>query len=219
MKTRAYPEIYLSSAQDHLGEAFDFAINTCKLTGDNFIKMFITSSISKHFAIGNPSYIVGRCGIELALDVIEEATKKRPKPNNMEIINPSVEYWIGWIMAYYQWYSDQSFYKIFEALSFDDLQKMYYPLHEADITKFIEVANQKMKAYFFETNLKHHRLLSGKSQSQLAKLSGVSLRSIQMYEQRNKDINKASVLTVYNLAKILNCRVEDLLEKQYLLEE
>ncbi|CDD35633.1 putative helix-turn-helix protein [Roseburia sp. CAG:309] len=43
--------------------------------------------------------------------------------------------------------------------------------------------------------------------------SNVSLRSIQMYEQRNKDINKASVDTVYRLSKTLGCTMEDLIEK------
>ena len=45
-----------------------------------------------------------------------------------------------------------------------------------------------------------------------AKRSNVSLRSIQMYEQRNKDINKASAETVLSLAKVLGCTMEDLLE-------
>ena len=48
---------------------------------------------------------------------------------------------------------------------------------------------------------------------ELSKLSGVSLRSIQVYEQRNKDINKASLETVYRLSKALGCTVEDLIEK------
>ena len=34
-----------------------------------------------------------------------------------------------------------------------------------------------------------------------------------MYEQRNKDINKASVETVYRLSIALYCRVEDLIER------
>lgn len=50
------------------------------------------------------------------------------------------------------------------------------------------------------------------TQAELARRSGVSLRSIQMYEQRHKDINKASVETVYRLAKVFSCVVEDLLE-------
>ena len=49
--------------------------------------------------------------------------------------------------------------------------------------------------------------------AELAKKADVSLRSVQMYEQRNKDINKASVETVYRLAKSLGCTVEDLIEK------
>ena len=43
-------------------------------------------------------------------------------------------------------------------------------------------------------------------------MSGVSLRSIQMYEQRNKDINKAQAESLYCLAKALGCTMEDLLE-------
>ena len=51
------------------------------------------------------------------------------------------------------------------------------------------------------------------TQAELARRSNVSLRSIQMYEQRNKDINKASAATVLSLAKVLGCTMEDLLEK------
>jgi len=47
----------------------------------------------------------------------------------------------------------------------------------------------------------------------LAERSGVSIRSIQMYEQRNKNINKASADTMYRLAKALGCTMEDLIEK------
>ena len=64
-----------------------------------------------------------------------------------------------------------------------------------------------------ETNLKHIRTTKGYSQKQLAELSGVSLRSIQMYEQRNKDINKAQSESLYHLAKALGCSMEDLLEE------
>ncbi len=61
--------------------------------------------------------------------------------------------------------------------------------------------------------LKRFRTLYGCTQSELAKQSGVSLRSIQMYEQRRKDINKASVETMYSIAKVLGCTIEDLIEK------
>ena len=47
----------------------------------------------------------------------------------------------------------------------------------------------------------------------MAKKSGVGLRSIQLYEQRQKDINKASAESLYKISKVLGCAMEDLLEK------
>lgn len=46
----------------------------------------------------------------------------------------------------------------------------------------------------------------------IAKIFGVSLRSIQMYEQKVNDIDKAQARTVYKLSRVLGCTVEDLLE-------
>ena len=56
------------------------------------------------------------------------------------------------------------------------------------------------------------RKRGGCTQAELAQRSNVSLRSIQMYEQRNKDINKASVDTIYSIAKVLGCTMENLVE-------
>ena len=103
--------------------------------------------------------------------------------------------------------------EIFKVFSFDDLSRMYYTLHEADITKFVDLVDARIKEVFSETNLKRIRTSYGCTQLELSKKSGVSLRSIQMYEQRNKDINKASVETVYRLAKVLGCEIEELIEK------
>ena len=61
-------------------------------------------------------------------------------------------------------------------------------------------------------NLKRYRTAPGMSQAQLSNASGVSLRSIQCYEQGVKDINRAEVLSLYKLSKALGCRMEQLLE-------
>ena len=111
-----------------------------------------------------------------------------------------------------QWFSGRKFSDIFEALLFEDLQQMHASLHEADISKFADIVDAKVREYFADTNLKRIRMLYGCTQAELAKRSNVSLRSIQMYEQRNKDINKASAETVLSLAKVLGCTMEDLLE-------
>jgi transcriptional regulator with XRE-family HTH domain len=51
----------------------------------------------------------------------------------------------------------------------------------------------------------------GMSQNQLAKASGISVRTIQHYEQGERDINKASSETIYKLAQALSCDSSELL--------
>ena len=162
---------------------------------------------------GEPSVLAGRSGIELAIEILLETTGKEYDLEPRESLNRSVEYWIGWAVAYYQWFSSRKYSDIFKALPYDDLSGMYYTLHEADISKFADIEDERIKAYFKDTNLKRIRTSYGCTQAELAKLSGVTLRSIQMYEQRNKDINKASAETLYRIAKVLGCTIEDLVEK------
>lgn len=211
--THAYREIYLSNAQSALGDAFDYAINTCGISGKDFVKLFITSSVSKRMENGEPSFLAGKSGIEIAAEVVSETMGKKLDIAAEEHFGCSEEYWIGWVVAYYQWYSSRRYSDIFKVLTYEDLQKMYYTLHEADITKFVEIADERIKEFFADTNLKRIRMSYGCTQAELAERSGVSLRSIQMYEQRNKDINKASAETVYRISKVLGCTMEDLIEK------
>ena len=213
MTIHAYQEIYLNKAQAALGDAFDYAVNTCCISGADFVKLFIVSSISKRMENGDPAYLAGKSGIEIAVDVILETTGKQPDTKPQEHFDRSAEYWIGWAVCYYQWFSCRSYSDIFSVLSFEDLKTVYHTLHEADITKFVDIVDEKIREHFKETNLKRFRSAYGCSQSELAKWSGVSLRSIQMYEQRNKDINKASAETLYRISKVLGCTIEDLLER------
>lgn len=210
---RAYQEIYLSKAQAVLGEAFDYAVNSCDILGEDFIKLFLASSISKRMENGEPLVLAGKSGIEIVQEIVAETKGKALDFSPREQFGRSREYWIGWAVAYYQWYSDRKFSDVFKVLSFDDLQQMYYTLHEADISKFVDIVDARMKERFTETNLKRIRSGYGCTQIELAQQSGVSLRSIQMYEQRNKNINKASADTLYRIAKVLGCKIEDLIEK------
>lgn len=211
--THAYREIYLSNAQELLGDAFDYAINVCGIAGDSFVKLFSVSSVSARIENGEPAYLSGKSGIEVVVDVLVETTGKAPTAKSQAKFSRSRAYWVGWAVAYYQWFSGRKFSDIFKVLSFEELQQMYSPLHEADISKFADIVDTKVREYFADTNLKRIRTLYGCTQAELAERSNVSLRSIQMYEQRNKDINKAGAETVLRLAKVLGCTIEDLLEK------
>ena len=209
----AYQEIYLSNAQAALGEAFDYAIHDCRIPGEQFVKLFAASTISRRMENGEPDYLAGKSGIELAVDVLSETTGKALKAASSEHFGRSREYWIGWATAYYQWWSGRKYSEIFKAVSFEELQELYTTLHEADISKFVDIMDARLREVFSDTNLKRIRLNYGCTQAELARRSGVSLRSIQMYEQRNKDINKASAETLLSLSKVLGCTMEDLIEK------
>ena len=213
MTTRAYQEIYLNKAQAALGDAFDYAINVCHIPGSDFVKLFTASSVSRRMENGEPAYLAGKSGIEIAADVLLETTGKPLETEPQEHFGRSREYWIGWAVCYYQWFSARSYSDIFDVLSYEDLANMYYTLHEADITKFVDIADEQIRAHFKDTNLKRIRSSYGCTQAELAKRSGVKLRSIQMYEQRNKDINKASADSLYRISKVLGCSMESLLEK------
>ena len=209
----AYRETYLSKAQSVLGDAFHYAVNTCGISGSDFIKLFVASSVSKRMENGEPAYLAGKSGIEIVVEVVTETMGKEIDEEPQVQMGRSREYWIGWAVAYYQWFSSRKYGDIFKAVTFEDLQNMYYTLHEADVSKFVDIMDKRMQEFFPETNLKRIRTGYGCTQAALAKLSGVSLRSIQMYEQRNKDINKASVETIHRIAKVLGCTIEDLIEK------
>ena len=53
------------------------------------------------------------------------------------------------------------------------------------------------------------------TQKELAALSGVSLRIIQLYEQRQNDINKAAGSVINRLAWVLNCNFYDIMELEF----
>ena len=56
------------------------------------------------------------------------------------------------------------------------------------------------------------KYVAGLSGTELAGRSGVKLRTIQQYEMRAKNINKAAAETLQQLAQVLLCSIEDLLE-------
>ena len=212
MKIHAYQEIFINKAQSLLGDTFDYAINVCNISGEDFIKMFVVSDVSVKIENGDPSTILGKSGLELLQDIFLQATGNDLAIKEMERYSRSKQYWIGYSIAYYQWYSNRKFSQIFEVLTYKELMYMYTTLHEADISKFVDIVDSRISEQYPNTNLKRIRTNCRISQSTLAKLSGTSLRSIQMYEQKNKDINKASAETLYKISKVLGCNIEDLLE-------
>ena len=89
---------------------------------------------------------------------------------------------------------------------------MYQKYHEMDIRHFADKMNELCLHQRTKTRLKQLRHLVGLSQRELAERSGISLRTIQQFEQRKKNINKAQIDTLLPLSMALYCDVRDLLE-------
>ena len=66
------------------------------------------------------------------------------------------------------------------------------------------------------SRLQEYRRRIGLSQRELSERADVPLRTIQQYEQKQKNINHARADYVIRLAKALYCRPEDLLEVEIL---
>ena len=213
MKPKPYSESQLPRFMEKMGDAFDYAINDCKIDGTEFVKMFVASTACKKIENGEASYISGKSGIEIAVECVYEITGSTLSIEPSEKFNRSAQYWIGWAVCCYQRWSSRRYADIFKAVSFEDMLGLYPTLQEASVEKIASVIDEKVRAFYHETNLKRIRTAYGCSQRELSEMSGVSLRSIQMYEQRNKDINKAQAESLNRLAKSLGCTMEDLLEE------
>lgn len=208
----AYSELYLSDAKKTLAAMFDYAVNDCKYDVDWFAELFLKSGYARKFETGSPAVISGMSGIELAKNVLNYVYKDEINIIALQPIDKTPEYWAGWALADYQWYSAYRFKDIFARVKLSDIVAMYPLFHEMDIRQFYDALDKKMHNIQLDTRLKKIREASGLSQNELSKKSGVSLRSIQMYEQKNNDIDKAQGQTLYKLSVTLGCSIEDLLE-------
>ena len=210
--THAYSNLYLENAMNNLAEAFHYAVYYCDIDIDYFMHLFINSGYAENFSKGNPNVRCGMSGTELVMNILREMNIKIPTPNPKGNLDLSEEYWVGWVLAYYQWQTGVSFDEIHRYVSMEIIRRMYYPLHEASEEKFVDSLNEIIARNRVVSKLQHQRKISGLSQRELALQSGVNLRTLQQYETRAKDINKASVQIVLSMTKTLGCDIEDILE-------
>ena len=212
--THAYSELYLNDAMHNLGDMIEFAVCDLGFDPDTFFAWFISSGIASGFEKGNPKYIAGMSGFELAEAVLKATNIALPgvAPSHPDF--KGREYWAGWIFAYYQWQSGRRFEDIVaDGLTLSTVFSMYIH-HEADNSKFVESADAIIRRNKEVRKSKLHtiRKARGFTQQQLSRTSGVALRMVQLYEQKQNDLSKAQVNVVISLAKALGCEVEDLID-------
>ena len=209
MAIRAYDENYLNLGQTNLAIFLDYAINYFGMSIEELWKRFLSSPICEKYMRGDPTTLAGRSGIEMALDVL----KLEPlKPIEYFSYDRSEEYWLGYYLAYYQWATNIDFRFLNQYVSITEMLNMYHPYHEMDVTHFIDRINEKLNERKKMTNLEIYRRKRKMSRTKLAKESDVPARTIEHYEQRVANINKASAEYIISLAKALYVKPEQLLE-------
>ncbi|WP_304426771.1 helix-turn-helix domain-containing protein [uncultured Adlercreutzia sp.] len=209
----AYDESYLQPARANLGHMLEVATDDLGFGLGEFHGMFIASGLAARFGAGDYGLITGCSGAELAFHVVEEVGLPRPQRSEVRCrYDRGPEYWCGWALARYQWKTALAFGAIERFAPVEDVVLLYDTYHEMDVRHLDDWLDARRRNYFARTPLRMRRMAAGMSQSQLARESGVPVRSIQQYEQRRKELNKAAAETVVRLARALFCSVEDLLE-------
>ena len=138
---RAYKKTYLNSAMRNLAVMLDCGVRKYGYTIEEFYEKFLASDVSRQFGKGNPRYLVGLSGAELA-DSVVEASGGTILSENDGTYTIGPEYWAGWVLAYYQWLTNCSFaYMKQKGLGIKEVVSMYYPLHEADLSRFAAAAD------------------------------------------------------------------------------
>ena len=137
---RAYKEIYLKDAMTNLGEMTEYAHDACGFDVDDALRMFVISGYADRFGKGDPSVVCGRSGTELFQDISDKCGIQRTDwPKAIVKYTTEEYYWIGYILAYFQWTYNKTFGNIIESIKAEDLLNMYPALHTASEDKAIEV--------------------------------------------------------------------------------
>lgn len=143
-KTEAYPEEFVESAQNVLGEAFDWVVNTCGDSLARFADRFAQSPVGALFEQGAPKYTMGVNGAELA-NAVMQSLDLAPYEQEPEFwMDKSAEYWTGYMLALYQWSKGISFRDILAQIGVDKLMGLYDLGHEQDESKVMGIMDEWM---------------------------------------------------------------------------
>ena len=231
--THAYDRVCLDRAAGTLGRMLDYSVYSLHYDIAAMIDLFIASGTAALFERGDIRIIAGMSGVELSYEVLERSgiAFERATPRYTKSLSP--EYWFGHTLAHIQWETCLSFDQIIKDLSpqlfiteysgsrisfldslpldLDDDERSTKAISfgrqfatEA-LSRFTSMAATGNSSCSEETSLKKMRIKNGLSQSSLAKASGVPLRTIQQYEQRQKDFSKARSEYLIALSRVLGC--------------
>ncbi len=210
MAVKAYDKKELPQVISTLGKAFEFAEKCLPEGAAGFYRRFANSSVAATCTGPDAHPEIGGSAIELVLDVNEDASIDTLLMNEKRLSKQETRRlrWEAELLCRYQWETGLPFPAVFRTLS---PERLHAELPPAEVVQKISVPETHEST---TTSLARIRRERGLSQAGLAKASGVTLRSIQQYEQRKKDISHAQARSVLALAQALSCTMEELLENE-----
>ena len=146
MMIHAYDRNLLHKAQVTLAWMFEYGVNEYGIDIADFYQWFISSKIAYRFAMGDVSIVAGCAGGELAYKVVQFAYPDVDFVGQIYRMDRSPEYWVGYVLAYYQWERGFSFEEISQAVRIEDIKGMYSKYHEMDISQFVIEMDRLMDA-------------------------------------------------------------------------
>ena len=150
----AYDDLYLLDAKRKLSIVVDYLAYCCECSNLDIQKILSKSTFLKLFCEGNPLYISGMSGIELAKLVASEFIDISNIHDYEPTFEKTPEYWAGWVLADYCWYSFCDLERVLYAVSFDEILSMYAVYHEVGKNRFYEAMDIKVKNGTLKANMK-----------------------------------------------------------------
>lgn len=209
---QGFINLYLDDVTSNLGAMLDYAVGCCGEPLAPFYDRFLVSGVSEQMDAGNPKYLCGMSGAELARTVaINTGSPLRDAEPAIDIGSP--EYWTGWTIGYLRWNLNIDFATMQRrGLPIEYVYAGYDVLHEADPTKSLAFAISALEEFAQNDNpLRRARLNAGLTQRELAYLSGTTIRLIRAYEQGQLSLLNAGVGNVMNICRVLGCSARDIL--------
>lgn len=222
-----------------VGKMLDHAVYSLHQNADTFFALFITSGLAAKLQKADISIISGNSGIELSYEVMKRCGISYERTTPRHTTGLSKEFYAAHALAHIQYDTGIPYDELIHIISVSDIIRLYDNYHSRavsllpwqmsdsdraeaieeiksgftdELRNAFEAAGLNSLHIKKETHLKEMRLRNGLSQSRLAAASGIPVRTIQQYEQRRKDINKASADSIIRLAYVLNCEPSSLLE-------
>ena len=128
--TYAYKESYLYDAMRNLGEMTEYSHDACGIDCDEAFDYLVASGLARRFEVGDPSVVCGMSGTELFREAaIKCGVRREEWPNAIVKYTTEDYYWIGYILALFQWKYNLSFQNITGVIKTSDLLRMYPSLH------------------------------------------------------------------------------------------